>query len=94
MGHWQTLHLFDDKKFYKEVVPQLKGEIGDLTEACREFLKYYAIGGISHLSAEKINSLVEHIFKELFQSRTRLTKLSKFIMSFMKLLTMIVRIFF
>jgi hypothetical protein len=59
MGHWRTLHLFDDKKFYKEVVPQLKGETGDLTEPYREFLKHYSIGGISHLSAEKINSLVE-----------------------------------
>lgn len=59
MGHWRTLHLFDDKKFYKEVVPQLKGETGDLTEPYREFLKHYSIGGISHLSAEKMNSLVE-----------------------------------
>jgi len=59
MGYWRTLHLFDDKKFYKEVVPELKGEIGDLTQPCLEFLKYYTTGGISHLSTEKLNSLVE-----------------------------------
>ncbi|MCV9932503.1 hypothetical protein OIU80_09425 [Flavobacterium sp. LS1R47] len=59
MGYWRTLHLFDDKKFYKEVVPELKGEIGDLTQSCLEFLKYYTTGGISHLSTEKLNSLVE-----------------------------------
>lgn len=59
MGYWCSLHLFDDKKFYSEVVPQLKGETGDLTEACKEFLKHYLVGGIAHLSAEKFNSLVE-----------------------------------
>ena len=59
MGYWRTLHLFDDKKFYKEVVPELKGETGDLTQSCLEFLKYYTVGGISHLSSEKLNSLVE-----------------------------------
>lgn len=41
MGHWRTLHLFDDKKFYKDVVPELKGETGDLTQSCLEFLKHY-----------------------------------------------------
>lgn len=59
MGYWRTLHLFDDKKFYKEVVPELKGETGDLTQSCLEFLKHYTTGGISHLSTEKLNSLVE-----------------------------------
>ncbi|WP_316634386.1 hypothetical protein [uncultured Flavobacterium sp.] len=59
MGYWRTIHLFDDKKFYKEVVSELKGETGDLTEPCREFLKHYLTGGTSHLSVEKINSLVE-----------------------------------
>ncbi|PBJ13614.1 hypothetical protein [Flavobacterium sp. ACN6] len=59
MGYWCSLHLFDDRKFYREVVPQLKGEAGDLTEASREFLKHYFVGGISHLSEEKINSLIE-----------------------------------
>lgn len=65
MGYWCTLHLFDDKKFYKEVVPQLKGETGDLTEACREFLKHYYLGGISHLSSEKINSLIEYNIEKI-----------------------------
>jgi hypothetical protein len=59
MGYWCSLHLFDDKKFYREVVPQLRGEIGDLIEASQEFLRYYTIGGISHLSEEKISSLVK-----------------------------------
>ncbi|MDQ6531885.1 hypothetical protein [Flavobacterium sp. LHD-85] len=59
MGYWCSLHLFDDKKFYREVVPQLRGEVGDLTEASREFLRYYSYGGISHFSEEKINSLIE-----------------------------------
>jgi hypothetical protein len=26
MGDWNTLHLFDSKKFYKDIVPDLKGE--------------------------------------------------------------------
>lgn len=65
MGYWRTLHLFDDKIFYKKVVRELKGENGDLTEACREFLKYYVTGGISHLSNEKINSLVEQNIRRI-----------------------------
>ena len=70
MGYWCSLHLFDDKKFYREVVPRLKGEIGDLTEASREFLQYYNYGGISHFSDEKINSLIE-------QNNQRVISISK-----------------
>lgn len=70
MGYWCSLHLFDDKKFYREVVPQLKGEIGDLTEASREFLKHYLVGGTSHLSDERLNALIE-------QNNHRIISISK-----------------
>ncbi|MBW1658716.1 hypothetical protein [Flavobacterium quisquiliarum] len=65
MGYWCSLHLFDDKKFYSKVVPELKGEIGDLTEACREFLKYYLVGGISRFSEGEINSLIEENIRKI-----------------------------
>ncbi|MFD2939955.1 hypothetical protein [Flavobacterium notoginsengisoli] len=65
MGYWCSLHLFDDKKFYSEVVPELKGETGDLTEACREFLKHYLVGGISRFTEEKINSLIEENIQKI-----------------------------
>ena len=64
MGYWCTLHLFDDKKFYKEVVPILKGEAGDLTNDCVEFLKSHVTGGIAHLSKQDINNLVEQTIKK------------------------------
>lgn len=39
MGYWCTVHLFDDRKFYADVVPELKGEKGDLWAACVDFAK-------------------------------------------------------
>lgn len=30
MGHWHTLHLFNDERFYAETVPLLKGQQGDI----------------------------------------------------------------
>lgn len=59
MGYWSTLHLFDDNKFYKEAVPALKGESGDLTADCLEFLGSHIVGGVSRLSASDLNTLVE-----------------------------------
>lgn len=77
MGYWCSLHLFDDNKFYSEVVPQLKGEIGDLTEAVREFLKYYFVGGISHLSDEKLNALIEQNIQWIVSISTSLDETFK-----------------
>lgn len=65
MGYWCTLHLFDDKKFYKEVVPILKGETGDLTADCLEFLKFHVVGGISHLSQQEVSNLVEQTIEKI-----------------------------
>lgn len=59
MGYWSTLHLFDDNKFYKEVVPALKGESGDLAADCLEFLRFHVLGGISRLSPSDLNAVVE-----------------------------------
>ncbi|MCX8526260.1 hypothetical protein OF897_20290 [Chryseobacterium formosus] len=58
MGYWCTLHLFDDKKFYKEIVPTLKGETGDLTADCQEFLKSHVTGSTLHLSKQELEKLV------------------------------------
>ena len=65
MGYWCTLHLFDDKKFYKEVLPMLKGEVGNLTNDCVEFLKSYVTGGIAHLSEPDINNFVKQTIKKI-----------------------------
>lgn len=65
MGYWITLHLFDDKKFYKEVVPALKGETGDLTADCLEFLRFHVMGGISHLSQPAVNDLVNQTVENI-----------------------------
>ena len=65
MGYWHTLHLFDDKKFYKKVVPALKGESGNLTTDCLEFLESHVTGGIRHLSQPDINYLVEQTIRKI-----------------------------
>lgn len=65
MGYWCSLHLFDDTKFYRDVVPELKGETGDLSDACEKFLRFHVIGGIAHLQAaeikKRIDRTIEHI---------------------------------
>lgn len=65
MGYWRTLHLFDDRKFYTETVPALKGEAGDLTADCREFLRSHVTGSTLHLSEQEleklVNETIEHI---------------------------------
>lgn len=65
MGYWCTLHLFDDKKFYNEVVPILKGDIGDLTNDCLGFLKSHVTGGIEYLSKRDINNFVKQTVKKI-----------------------------
>ncbi|TCI84802.1 hypothetical protein [Tenacibaculum sp. M341] len=54
MGYWNTLHLFDDNKFYKELVPVLRGEKGCLQNDFIEFLRLYRTGGITDLSLEEL----------------------------------------
>ncbi|WP_131724329.1 hypothetical protein [Chryseobacterium indologenes] len=65
MGYWRTLHLFDDRKFYKEVVPALKGETGDLTADCQEFLKSHVIGSTLHLSKQELEKLVNQTIENI-----------------------------
>ncbi|MBL7815489.1 MAG: hypothetical protein JNL70_10775 [Saprospiraceae bacterium] len=77
MGHWRTLHLFDDKKFYKEVVPALKGESGNLTTDCLEFLESHVTGGIRHLSQPDINNLVEQTIRKINSISNSLDKTFK-----------------
>jgi len=77
MGYWTTLHLFDDKKFYKEVVPILKGEAGNLTNEFVEFLKSHVTGGIAHLAKGDINNLVEQTIKKINSISNSLDKTFK-----------------
>lgn len=58
MGYWRTVHLFDDQKFYKEVVPALKGEAGDLTKDLLTFFQNYVSGGIRNLSPKETDHLI------------------------------------
>lgn len=74
MGYWCTLHLFDEKKFYKEIVPILKGETGDLTADCQEFLKSHVIGGTARLSKQELEKLVNETIKNIVSISNSLDK--------------------
>lgn len=74
MGYWCTLHLFNDKKFYNEIVPLLKGESGDLTNSCLDFLKLYKTGGINHLSTQSLNVLIEQTIQKIISISNSLNK--------------------
>ncbi|NMO15127.1 hypothetical protein HPC49_04300 [Pyxidicoccus fallax] len=39
MGDWNTLHVFDDRRFHEETVPRLRGEKAGLEEHHARFLK-------------------------------------------------------
>ncbi|MEN2400174.1 hypothetical protein GKZ90_0010320 [Flavobacterium sp. MC2016-06] len=77
MGYWCTLHLFDDRKFYNEVVPELRGETGNLSNDCLDFLKGYTVGGISHLSDGKRDELVQHTIEKITSIANSLDKTFK-----------------
>ncbi|MFP3593428.1 hypothetical protein [Chryseobacterium sp. SIMBA_038] len=74
MGYWCTLHLFDDKKFHKEIVPTLKGETGDLIADCQEFLKSHVIGGTARLSKQELEKLVNKTIKNIVSISNSLDK--------------------
>lgn len=77
MGYWRTLHLFDDRKFYTETVPALKGETGDLTDDCREFLKSHVLGGTLHLSKQELEKLVNKTVEKIISISNSLDKTFK-----------------
>lgn len=60
MGYLRTLHLFDDQKFYNEVVPLLRGERGDLLFEYREFLKLNLLVGIANMNEAEINRIAQN----------------------------------
>lgn len=77
MGYWSTLHLFDDKKFYTEIVPTLRGEIGDLTTDCLEFLKLHITGSTLHLPQQELEKLVKQTIENIISISNSLDKTFK-----------------
>lgn len=53
MGYWHTLHLFDDKRFYAETVPLLRGQQGDI-EAYYTKYKQTCINGICDIPLSEL----------------------------------------
>ncbi len=64
MGRWTTLHLFDDKLFYLKVVPELKGEKGNLENVYLNFLKTHMVGGIDKFTQNEIQTLIRKSLDE------------------------------
>ena len=60
MGRWTTLHLFDDKIFKEKIIPELKGQKGDLSEIYFQFLKSHRIGGIEHYTTDEIQTIIKN----------------------------------
>lgn len=75
MGRWTTLHLFNDKLFYNKIVPELKGEEGDLSNIYLEFLRTWMIGGIDQFSENELQNIIQntlrkfHVFLKKMDSR-------------------------
>ncbi len=58
MGVWNTVHLFDNNKFYNEVVPCLRGDENCFKEDYLEFYKSYRTGGIANLSDNELDEIL------------------------------------
>lgn len=56
MGSWHTIHLFNDKIFYNETVPLLKGDKGDLLPYYQKFLNT-CTSGVCETSMEEMISI-------------------------------------
>lgn len=85
MGYWCTLHLFDDEKFYKEVVPKMKGEKGNLEPTCKDFLTLYTIGGMKNLSDSEITNRVAEVVKSIHEISSSMDDSFKKHMEFSKI---------
>ena len=59
MGTWNTLHLFNAKRFYKDITPTLRGEKGCLNNDYIDFLSSYRIGGISKLTSNELKKTTD-----------------------------------
>lgn len=59
MGHWTTLHLFNDKILKEKTIPELTGQTGDLKKNYLNFLRSFRVGGIDKLSEQEIQTIVE-----------------------------------
>lgn len=60
MGDWHAVHLFNDKIFYNETVPLLKGDKGDLLPYYQKFLTT-CLGGVSEISMEEMISVFNQL---------------------------------
>ena len=67
MGRYSSLHLFDVEKFYSIIVPELKGERGDLTSVYKEFLLFHVTGNTRDMSDSTIDRMVEEKLSSLIQ---------------------------
>jgi len=86
MGHWSTLHLFDDQKFIRELVPLFRGEKQNLIVNYTDFLKTHITGGISHLTKVELDNLINihlgriieisKLFNDSFKTHSKFHKLT------------------
>ena len=53
MGQWNTLHVFDDKKFYQEIIPKLEKD--------DEFLSKYITSNVAQLFSKRVEKVEEQI---------------------------------
>ncbi|GFD75427.1 hypothetical protein KUL113_48470 [Tenacibaculum sp. KUL113] len=67
MGRWNTLHLFDVKKFYNDIIPTLRSEKGCFKNDYIEFLSSYRIGGISNLEPSKLEKIIDDSISKVIQ---------------------------
>jgi hypothetical protein len=65
MGRWTTLHLFNDRIFKEKTIPELKGELGDLSNVYLNFMKSHITGGISRFTGEEVNELLQESIKTI-----------------------------
>lgn len=65
MGYWCTLHLFNDRKFHEELIPEMRGIKGNIDSVCKDFLECYTVGGVRNYSVTELSKRVSQVTRQI-----------------------------
>jgi hypothetical protein len=65
MGNWHTLHLFNDKIFYQDLVPKFKNHKYNLRQEYLEYMKHNTTGGINQYEVEELNRIIDNSIRDI-----------------------------
>ena len=77
MGAWITLHLMDEEKLLKEVIPSMNSNTAKLQEDVAEYLSYFHIGGTDRLTEEQLLKLISRTLTDILDTANQFETILK-----------------